>query len=533
MIAVDHKDNFSDLGAAADLPDYDRRRLLAILASVPVFAAGAYAAVNADGSGAGGDGASVVSDKVTVVTGSSSTPVESMATETQAVATPAAAPMASRASLFSAQSPWNSSPIKPRLGVYTLPTAKQIPWIEEGAYSSKIFRAAANDSPMTVIADDIANQLEAGAVTIPRFPAATMPATGQDGHCEILDPVDGTLHSFYQLRRTAGTWRAGKYARSSAQGSGWGTVSNPDNVRAAGCSTAGGLLLASELGLDIVPHALAIGMDKNAFLPGPVWPATLQDYNGASTYKGTFGHRFPMGRLLMLPADFDVDKLGLPESRTIARTLKKYGGYIVDATVGSLNFYAETGSGWNKSYVNGRYSAAFGPDMEAIKASLRQLMVHSGFLDRDGKPYTPTPFRSMNLLSMRGPWQSYNGSKSFGKYDAATDLFQAEATTDPRTIRQLLNTHDESDLFGYKKLNWNLNPEPGVRYFVRAIGAGDIMATLAVNSKSFKRYGATAKLTPGSSVAFTWPTDPATVTEIFVDKPAGAAASIRLELVKV
>lgn len=530
MIAVDHDDNSGDLASATNVPDLDRRRLLALLSSVPVFGAAAYA--YASGNGGAGGGTATATDRVTVVTGPGATPVASPAAAAKAVATPASRPANSAPSLFSAQSPWNSTPIKPKLGSNKLPAARQIPWIEESAYSSKIFRAAANDSPMTVIADDIANQLQAGSVTIPRFPAATMPATGQDGHCEILDPIDGTLHSFYQLRRTAGTWRAGKYARTSAQGSGWGTVANPDNVRAAGCSTAGGLLLASELGLDIVPHALAIGMDKNAFMSGPVWPATLQDYTGATTYKGIPGQRFAMGRLLMLPATFDVDKLGLPESRAIARTLKKYGGYIVDATVGSLNFYAEIGSGWNKSYVNGKYSSTFSPDMQAIKAALRQVIEHNGFLDRDGKPYVPTPLRSMNLLSMRGPWQGYNGSRSFGKYDAATDLFQAEATAEPRTVRQLLNVHDEADRFGYKRQNWNLNPEPGVRYLVRAIGAGDITATLAVNSKSFKRYGATAKLAPGGSVAFTWPTDPATVTEIFVDKPAGAAANIRLELVK-
>ncbi len=532
MIAVDHDENFSDLSSTTELPGFDRRRLLAFLASAPVFAAGAYASSYATGSESDTGSATVESNGITVVDGSSSTQPQVTASGSEAVTAPTTLRTIPAANLFSAQSPWNLTPIKPKLGNNTLPVAKQIPWIEESAYSSKIFLAAANDSPMTVVADEIANQFKAGAVTIPRFPAATMPATGQDGHCEILDLLDGKLHSFYQLRRTAGTWRACKYACTSAQGSGWGTVSNPDNVRAAGCSTAGGLLLASELGLEIVPHALAIGMDKNAFVSGPVWPATLQDYTGASTYKGLTGQRFAMGRLLMLPASFDVDKLGLPESRTIARTLKKYGGYIVDATVGSLNFYAEIGSGWNKSYVNGKYTAAFSPDMQAIKASLRQVIAHSGFVDRDGKPFTPPPFRSTNLLSMRGPWQGYNGSRSFGEYDASTDLFRTEPTGESRTIRQLLNTHKEADLFGYKQQNWNLNPEPGVRYIVRAIGSGSITAMLAVNSKGFKRYGATSKLAPGGSVDFTWPTDPQTVTEVFVDKPAGAAANIRLELVK-
>ncbi|MES3042943.1 hypothetical protein [Sphingomonas faeni] len=294
-------------------------------------------------------------------------------------------------------------------------------------------------------------------------------------------------------------------------------------------------MLASELGLDIVPHALAIGMDKNAFMPGPVWPATLEDYSGATTYKGVKGQRFPMGALLILPADFNVDRLGLPESRAIARTLKKYGGYIVDATVGSLNFYAETGSGWNKCMVAGKYTAAFSPDMQAIKAALRQVIAQSGYLDRDGKRFTPTPFRAMNLLSMRGPWQGYNGSKTFGRYSAASDLYQAEATADARTIRQLLYTHAENDpdRFKWKKQSWNLNPEPGAKYIVRAIGEGDIVATLSVKKSNYKaNYGSTGKLAPGQSATFTWPIDPGTVTEVNIDKPKGAAASIRLELVK-
>ncbi len=524
MIALDHQENFGNLGTVVELPDFDRRQLLAFLSSAPILALG--------GCG-GGSGAAPATDSVTVVPASAAAPVATPA----AVVTPAPSttPASSSSSLFSAQSAWNATPVNPVLGSDTLPSANQTPWVEEGAYSSKIFRAVASDSPMTVTTDDIANQLEAGTVTIPRFPAATMPATGQDGHCEILDTIDGTLHSFYQLRKTAGSWHAGKYARTSWQGSGWGTVANPDNVRAAGCSTAGGLLLASELGLDIVPHALAIGMDKNAFMPGPIWPATLEDYTGATTYKGVAGQRFPMGALLMLPASFDVDKLGLAESRAIARTLKKYGGYIVDATVGSMNIYAETGSGWNKSMVDGKYTAAFSPDMQAIKAAIRQVVSQSGYLDRDGTPFTPTPFRAMNLLSMRGLWQSYNGSKVFGRYDAAADLYQAEATADARTIRQILYTHDENDpdRFKWKKQSWNLNPEPGAKYSVRAIGNGDIMATLSVKKSDYKaNYGTTGKLAPGQSATFTWPTDSGTVTEIYLDKPAGAAANIRLDLVK-
>ena len=412
--------------------------------------------------------------------------------------------------LFAPKSPWNSRPIKPVLGTDTVPATKQTPWIEERDYASKVYRAAASDGPVTITVGDIANQLGGGAVTIAHFPAGVIPATGSDGHCEVIEP-DGTLHSFFQLRsRGAAGWIASKYARTSAVGSGWGSVANPDNVRAAGSSTAGGLLLASERGMDVVPHALAIGMDKNGIKAGSIFPATLEDYQGGYTGK------FPMGSLMMLPASFNPDVLGTPELRTIARTLMTHGGYLVDATVGSMNIYAEIGSGW----ANGSED-----DLKILKAALRQVVSQSGWLDGDGKPFTPTPFASMNLVSMRGPWDGYAGSKPFGRYEAAADLFQAEATTEARTVRQLFYPAG-ADRFGWKgKQTWNINPEPGVKYRVTAFGSGTITATIAkgkVNS---------GKLAPGQSATIVWP-DNSGYAEVFVDKPAGAAASIRMELVK-
>ncbi len=485
-----------------------------------------------------------VSVSVDLMTGRASIDVVPVAAKPASqVPPPAPAPApAPLPGLFSAQSPWNSSPVKPVLGVNTMPAAKQKPWIEEQAYSTRLFPATAADKPMTIygpkgVADlDIANQLETGTVTIPRFPANVMPATGSDGHCEIPDPVSGWLHSFFQLRKVADQWRAAKYARTDLQGSGWGTVSNPDNARAAGCSTAGGLLLASELGLDIVPHALAIGMDKNGFVSGPVSPATLEDYNGWSTYTGAKGQQFPMGSLLMLPATFDVGRIVQPELKAIARTLMMYGGYVVDATEGSMNIYAEIGSGWNRSMVDGKYPASFPADMEAIKAALRQVVSVAGWQDRDGKAFTPTPARSMNLLSMRGPWRPYPGSKMFGRYDAQTDLYHAETTTEALAVYQSIWMHDEKKAdryFAWKKQCWNLNPEPGVKYVVRAIGEGAITAKMQVKKNDYKAtYVGTDKLAPGQSATITWPTDPDTVTEVYIDKAKGAAANIRLELVK-
>ncbi len=449
-------------------------------------------------------------------------PVEAEPASTAPVPPPAPV---SVAALFSAQSLWNSTPIAPVLGKDTVPAAKQNPWIEEAAYASKIYSAVAADGPATVMAADIANQLDGGAVTIPHFPTGVMPATGSDGHCEILD--GDTLHSFFQLRKTSTGWAAQKYARTSASGSGWGTVSNPDNVRAAGCSTAGGLLLTSELGMEIVPHVLAIGMDKNGIAAGPVFPATLEDRAGGYTGK------FRMGTLLMLPPTFKVAALGRPELRAIARTLMMYGGRLVDATTGSMNIYADIDSGWNQSMVGGKYTATFASDMQAIKAALRPVESVAGWKDRDGNVFTPTPHRSMNLLSMRGPWKAYPGSKMFGRYDALTDFYQAEATTEALAIQQSLWPHDEANRFDWKQMCWNLNPEPGVKYVVRAVGEGAITAKMQVKKQDYKAtYIATDKLAPGQSAIIVWPTEPGTVTEVYIDKAKGPKANIRLELVK-
>ncbi len=441
------------------------------------------------------------------------------------VSTVAPVPPVAVPSLFSAQSPWNLTPVAPVLGKDVVPASKQKPWIEEAAYASKIFVAKAGDAPVTVRAKQIANALEGADVLIPRFPADTLPATGTDGHCEIVDGDD--LHSFFGLRKPASEWICDKYAYSSVSGSGWGTVANPDNSRAAGCATVGGLLLKSERGMDVVPHALAIGLDKNGIKAGPVWPATLEDYAGG--YSGPF----PIGSLLMLPPSFDTEVLALTESRTIARTLKLYGGRAVDATQHTMNIYAEIGSGWNQSYVNGKYSQVFDPDMQAIKAALRQVVSQDGWKDRDGKPFTPTPPRSTNLLSMRGPWKAYPGSKMFGRYDARSDLYQCEATTEALAIQQSLWTHDETDKFGWQKSCWNLNPEAGATYIARAIGEGGITAKMQVKKQDYKAtYIATDKLAPGQSATIVWPTELGTVTEVYIDKGKGAGANIRLELVK-
>jgi len=72
---------------------------------------------------------------------------------------------------------------------------------------------------------------------------------------------------------------------------------------------------------------------------GPVWPATTEDRTGPSVYKGSI----PMGTLIAIPPDVNLQSLGLSQSGfALARALQDYGAYVTDAASGGVKFYAET-----------------------------------------------------------------------------------------------------------------------------------------------------------------------------------------------
>ena len=43
-------------------------------------------------------------------------------------------------------------------------------------------------------------------LTLPRWPGNAVPATGDDGHCDVVDEVTGILHSFWQLSLSNGRY---------------------------------------------------------------------------------------------------------------------------------------------------------------------------------------------------------------------------------------------------------------------------------------------------------------------------------------
>ncbi|WP_143761302.1 hypothetical protein [Sphingobium chlorophenolicum] len=486
-------------------PIIDRRRMLSLLSSLPVVALG------------GKEGADAAP-----------TPEP-----------PSTPPVTAKPTLFSPQSLWNATPVDPLLGDVPISSA-QTPWIEEGAYASRIFFAAQDDRPMTIMGrtggEDIqvANEGVGRAVGIPRFPADTMPATGTDGHCAIADPATGLLHSFWQLKKVGGQWRATKYVASPLAGTGFGTASNPDNVRASGTSSVAGMMLASERGLAVLPHALALCLDLSSFSSGPVFPATMEDYKGVhGDYTGKPGQSFKMGTLFLLPPHFDAEALHWEEARVIARTLKRHGAYLVDATIGTASLSAEIGSGWSKSSVDGVWQNSWAQDVKRIFGALRAVTSVAGWLDANGAPFTPTPWGWQNILSMRGPWSAAGGGSVLGRYDGAVDMLLVPATSAPCGMFKRLVRRDPGQTASWRQ--WMTgqaffsNPVLGAEYRLAAVGAGAIKGRLLFLNGEYRQVGATDILSPGEGQTFLWPAD-ATLVEMQIDKPAGPQAGMRLEL---
>ncbi|MEZ5659780.1 MAG: Atrophin-1 multi-domain protein [Burkholderiaceae bacterium] len=322
-------------------------------------------------------------------------------------AAPASNEFASFERPFAPDSPWNRRPHRPELGDYRIPPTPYHPFVGIGDYSTGVFRCRPGDPPMRIHGGSsegvwIVDEGVHRTIEIPCWPAGVQAAIGSDGHAEIVDDRRGIIHSFWQLREQAGTWRASQYAWSRLDGSGWpDPAHNHQGARAAGVPTLGGLIRRHEVddGEPLYQHALAMSLDGSALRSGYVAPAAGEDNDAATRYRGDI----PIGSLMMLPAQFDADGLATPALRKVARTLMAYGAAVVDRNTDTrFVIYVEQGARFD---LHGKHwNSAAADDLQRIADALRPMRDHQGWLDGLGRhieaPATP------NLLSMRGPWQS-------------------------------------------------------------------------------------------------------------------------------
>jgi hypothetical protein len=440
--------------------------------------------------------------------------------------------------LFNSQSLWNARPIDPVLGKGAIPQEDNVAWLEQEKYGTKLFRATASDGPITVQGRDgadgiwVADELRNRPVVVPHFPENVVPATGLDGHCEILDETNGTIHSFFQLSfdNNEKVWKAGKYTVSSVRGTGWGSPAHPDGPRASGTPSSSGILRAHEIGSSVVPHALAVAAHLNVLKSGPVYPATLQDLAGSRVYSGAF----PMGTLFMLPADFDPDKLSWPNARAIARTLKVYGARLVDATFRTFAFAGEIGGQWSQAVDrNNAWQSSWAEDLVRIRDDLRPVVSTSGWLDTENMAFTPVPWERMNLLSMRGPWTKQEGpQESASGFETVSDLFLFPETKRSLVYEKTVRLRADANgnpWFQWAQGCWYINPQPDRQYRLKAAGFGQATGGLEVQARdSGNTLVSVSDLKIGEEARITWPARSA-ITRVFVRAQPGLPSGIRLE----
>lgn len=410
---------------------------------------------------------------------------------------------------YAVNSLWNSRPLNPVFGTFVIPTSIYFPTVASGAYSTGMFLAAATDQPMTVVGTASTGTTTVGVadpdsggshvVTIPRWPAGVIPATGSDGHADIVDPITDTIHSFWQLKQVNGQWRAALYSWSKLSGTGWGDPAHYyQGARAVGIPASAGLIRKQEMtdGQATYPHALAMSLTSNALSngvssPAYVFPATSAD-NTASSNTGSI----PEGALLMLPPSFDSSAIVNPDLKKIVETLKLYGAYVVDRNTGTpFVIYVENDGGYN--LMPAGWDNTVAGQLDAIRASLRQVVSAPAWVDGNGNPATDAiaALKTMNILSVRGPWYRQSGTTT-ATFDTASQSLLFAATTTKAVFSNANNT-------GLTPVKW-ATPVAGtyVKFTVTATGGAKLC--LHVWSDTAATFN-TTDLGDGESVRILWP----------------------------
>lgn len=441
---------------------------------------------------------------------------------------------------YAADSLWNSRPVEPVFGSYVIPTNSYFPSIATGAYSTGVFLTPKSQpkAPMTVygftttgvvaLTTGVSDPDSGGSrvVTVPNWPSNVLPATGSDGHADIVDESTGIIHSFWRLKRdTTGTkWMASLYSWSDIKGSGWPDPAHYyQGARAVGIPASAGLIRKHEItdGQAYYKHALAMSLPANTLAngvkaPAYVYPASSAD-NSASTNTGMI----PEGSLMMLPSTFDASKIVNPDLRKIVQTLKTYGAYVVDKNVGTpFVIYVENDSGFNlmpKGWDN-----TIATQLDQIRTGLRQVLSAKDWLDGNGKSIgaAVTPKKTLNILSMRGSWYKTQGP-ALGEFDTMTQQLNFPATTTTRVIQSNANNT------GLSKVVWATPPVgTTMRFTVTAINGA--LLRMQVKSGSTITYDS-KDMGNGMSGRFAWPAN-ATLTLIASSGLNVSSSSVKADL---
>lgn len=235
---------------------------------------------------------------------------------------------------FAADSPWNL-PVGTGLALDEGECARAVQdrsvdaWVNAATWSHPIFRAGPADPSVDVV-------LEGVVVATTASPAEARPSEPAwpegDAHLHLVDAAGTQVTEMWKARaREDGGWDVDSVAVNDLLGPGYGQ----GGVRVYGGSAIGGLWRAGEAETGAW-HALALSLPLTALAPSYVWPATSLDTSTEAEMTGVV----PIGQHVALPVDVDLSALRTAEGRSLARTLRDYGAYVVDHASG-FALYAE------------------------------------------------------------------------------------------------------------------------------------------------------------------------------------------------
>ncbi|NYE62226.1 hypothetical protein FHW58_003441 [Duganella sp. 1224] len=332
-------------------------------------------------------------------------------------------------------------------------------------------------------------------ITLPHWPSRVMPASGSDGHADIIDTSTGIIHSFYKLRNTNGRWTASMYGWSRIDGRGWGDAAHwSQGARASGVPSSGGLIRRHEVndGAPYYKHALAMSLPTHSLAngisaPSYVYPATTAD-TGAASFTGAL----PLGARMMLPASFDLSRIKNPDLRKVANTLKVYGAYVVDSNYDTAySIYVENGSGF--SLMPNGWDTSVVDELELIRAALRQVVGAEGWVN--GNNASLPADDDDPLLSMRGRWvhtgTSVTGPGAFRTWE--------QAIVFPDTKTRISQTNYTT----LSKVNWG-KPVAGRKMRFKSVASGGARIRLQVKTGPSVAFDS-GFLQNDTGASFTWP----------------------------
>jgi hypothetical protein len=156
-------------------------------------------------------------------------------------------------------------------------------------------------------------------------PADFVPTLDIDGQSAVFQPNGWVLEMSYPILMANGDIVAGAVSYTDPTGPGWGYA---NGRHASMIPNYAGTIRDGELTSETIPHALSLGLGRDALAVGHKLPAIAHDIN-TTGYDGTL----LMGTHLAIPDDVNLGALGLATTvgATLAKAMQDHGVYITEA----------------------------------------------------------------------------------------------------------------------------------------------------------------------------------------------------------